>query len=148
MADVDFLDGDIEREKCVSTFQSEHRIAGRPPRESFTGSDAVREKRAFHDWMLTGAVDRSILCESRTVGDVAGVGMVASKITNSILVPTGFDPDLYTAQKSYGELVGAVRTLNTATGESQKVSLLDADAERAVARKAHVSLIRVRRRQC
>jgi len=125
MVTVDEMEGDIARETRVATFQSESRTAGRPPREGFAGNDADREKRAFADWMRNGQVDHSILRESRAIGDVTGVGVGATTITNSVLIPTGFDPEMAVAQKSYGQLVSAVRSLKTATGEPQKVTLLD-----------------------
>ena len=34
----------------------------------------------------------------------------------SVLVPTGFDPTFHSALKSYGQLLDAVYTLNTANG--------------------------------
>jgi len=126
MAEVDTLDGDIQRETRVASFQAEQGTAGRPPREGFEGGNGTeREKRAFTEWMRTGSVDRSILRESRALGAVTGTGVGATTITNSILVPTGFDPQMHIAQKSYGQLVGAVRNLKTSTGEPQKVTFLD-----------------------
>jgi HK97 family phage major capsid protein len=131
MAEVDTLDADIQIEERVAGFQSEQRSAGRPPREGIEGGNGTspeREKRAFREWMRTGVIseeNRSVLRESRALGATVGTGVGATTITNSILIPSGFDPELHTAQKSYGQLVGAVRRLNTATGEPLKVATLD-----------------------
>lgn len=93
-------------------------------------------KRAFRDWIGTGTVDRSVLRESResrAIGATVdvGVGVGATTITNSILIPTGFDRELHTAQNSYGQLVGALRNFETSDGQALKVALLD-DTEQSL----------------
>ena len=127
MADVDALEQDIAREERVTTFEAEQRSNGRPPRSqpgAFAGSADERkenERRAFSDYIRRGIVDSNYI-ETRDLG----TGAVAGAITGgSQLVPQGFYPLLTEAQKSWGQLVGAVNVKQTENGAPMKISLSD-----------------------
>lgn len=123
MADVDNLGAQI---------QLEERSVSRPPRsqpgDNGGSSQEERSKSAFREWMRTGTIsqeNRSFIKETRDIGATVGTGIGTTTISSSVLVPVGFDPQLHTAQKSYGQLVGAVRSLKTSNGEPMKVALSD-----------------------
>ena len=113
----------------IESFQEEVRAGGRPPRGEFNGANELDQtKIAFRDWMRTGNIapeNRSLLREQRDLGAATGVGLGTNSITSSVLVPVGFDPLLATAQRSYGQLVGAVRNYVTAGGEPEKFATVD-----------------------
>ena len=130
VADADALDVLISVEERIASSNSETRNAGRPPRSQpgdlGLPSDVEKQKSAFRDWMRTGHISQ----ENRSHLQVAetrdlGVGTVSPITGGSVLVPVGFDPQLHTAQKSYGAVVGAVRQFKTDDGRSLKVSLAD-----------------------
>ena len=78
--------------------------------------------------MRTGTIsqeNRSYIKETRDIGATIGTGIGTTTITSSVLVSVGFDPQLHTAQKSYGQLLAAVRSLKTLNGEQMKVALSD-----------------------
>ena len=123
MKDVDRLDAEI---------QLEERSVSRPPRsqpgENGGSTHEERSKSAFREWMRTGTIsqeNRSYIKETRDIGATVGTGVGATTITSSVAVPVGFNPQLNIAQKSYGQLVGAVRSFKTATGEPVKTMLSD-----------------------
>lgn len=107
------------------------RSAGRPPR-SQPGAEtrsrgAQAEKNAFRDWMRTGTIseeNRSLLrqAETRAMGTAAAG---ANATGGAVLIPTGFDPQLHSALKAYGELATAVRQLKTDTGDGIKIAFDD-----------------------
>jgi HK97 family phage major capsid protein len=135
-AEADALDQQIKLEQRLAESRREEERAGRPPRpkpDSFGGDRVQHEKRAFTEWLRTGRVsqeNREYLqfAETRDLG----VGAIAGNITGgNVLVPTGFDPQLHAAQKSYGALVGAVRQFKTDGGGPIKVALAD-DTEQSL----------------
>jgi HK97 family phage major capsid protein len=123
MSDVDTLDAQIELEK-----------RSRPPRSTPGVDSSVEErsKTAFREWMRTGnisAENRSVLRETRDLGATVGTGALTTSITaSSVLIPVGFDPQLHTSAKSYGQLAANVRQLVTGSGEPQKVATSDDSA--------------------
>lgn len=131
MTDADTLQADIERVQRTEKFEIDQRNASRPPRAqpgaSLELTDAEKEKRAFVTWMRTGQIseeNRSFLriAENRDLG----VGAISAPITGgNVLVPVGFDPQLHTAQKSFGAIVGAVRQFQTDSGGPLRVALAD-----------------------
>ena len=123
IADADVLSADITRMQAVENFNKEQNRSTRPPRAGFGNEDQTEEsvknqKRAFTQWMRTGQVsseDRQYV-RTQEQRDL-GVGAIAGPITGgNVLVPTGFDPTFHSALKSYGQLLDAVYTLNTANG--------------------------------
>ncbi len=129
LAEADVLAEDLTTAQALEAHANEMRSASRPPRgEIGATTEAEHEQRAFRDWMRTGTIaseNRSYLRENRDMGSFVGVGQSTNTITSSVLVPIGFDPLLAVAQKSYGQLVGAVRQLTTASGEPMKYALVD-----------------------
>jgi HK97 family phage major capsid protein len=120
-ADVD--SADITRMQAVENFNKEQNRSTRPPRAGFGNDDKSEEtvknqKRAFTEWMRTGQVSAENRQYIRTQEQRdLGVSTPGGSITGgSVLVPTGFDPTFHTALKSYGQLLDAVYTLNTANG--------------------------------
>jgi HK97 family phage major capsid protein len=123
IADADLLTADISRMQAVEKFNADQRNSTRPPRAGFGNDDKSEEtvksqKRAFTEWMRTGQVSAENRQYIRTQEQRdLGVSTPGGSITGgSVLVPTGFDPTFHTALKSYGQLVDAVYTLNTANG--------------------------------
>lgn len=129
LTEADTLAEDARIAKALETHADEMRSSSRPPRgEIGATNEAEQEQRAFKSWMQTGVIsseNRSFLRETRDMGSFVGVGMGTNTITSSVLVPVGFDPLLAIAQKSYGQLVGAVRQLTTSTGEPMKYAMVD-----------------------
>lgn len=135
LAEADTLSEDARIANALEDHAAEIRSAGAPPRGAIEGNTQIeQEKRAFRDWMRTGVIsaeNRSYLRETRNLGATVGVGVGSNTISSSVLIPVGFDPELAVAQKSYGQLVGAVRRLVTSDGQPLKVSLED-DTENAL----------------
>jgi HK97 family phage major capsid protein len=136
IADADLLDEQIALEERIAKATSEERNSSRPPRsqpgDQGIPADVEKQKMAFRDWMRTGHVsqeNRAYLREAETRD--LGVGTTAPITAGSVLVPIGFDPQLHMAQKSYGQIVGAVRQLKTDDGRSLRVSLAD-DTEQSL----------------
>ena len=126
LADVDVLNEDAAIAQRLEAHAEEVRAVGRPPRGEIGTTDLEREKRDFTQWMRTGNIaDGSSLRETRDIGASTGTGISSNTISSSVLIPVGFDPQLAVAQKSFGALVGAVRTLRTSTGEPQKYATVD-----------------------
>ena len=129
LTEADTLAEDARIAKALETHADEMRSSSRPPRgEIGATNEAEQEQRAFKSWMQTGVIsseNRSFLRENRDMGSFVGVGQSTNTITSSVLVPVGFDPLLAVAQKSYGQLVGAVRQLTTSTGEPMKFAMVD-----------------------
>lgn len=126
LAEADELAEDASNAQRLEAHADELRSAGRPPRGEIGATDTEREKRDFTNWMRTGSVaEGSSLREARDLGSFTGGGVASNTISSSVLIPVGFDPQLSIAAKSYGELVGAVRSLVTSTGEPQKYVLVD-----------------------
>ena len=123
IVDADSLSSDITRMQAVENFNKEQQRSTRPPRAGFGDEDHTEEniknqKRAFNEWMRTGQVspeNRQYIRtqEQRDLGVSAPGGSITG---GNVLVPTGFDPTFHAAMKSYGQLLDAVYTLNTANG--------------------------------
>jgi HK97 family phage major capsid protein len=122
MGDVDTMDAQIELEKRSRPPRSQ-------PNNEANNSAEERSKVAFRDWMRTGnisAENRSILRETRDLGATVGTGAQTTSVTaSSVLIPIGFDPQLHSAAKSFGQLASNVRQLVTSSGEPQKVATSD-----------------------
>ena len=123
IADSDVLSADITRLQSIESFNAEQRSTTRPPRAGFGIEDVSEEtikqqKRAFKEWFRTGqvSVENRAFIRTEEQRDL-GSGAIAAPITGgNVLVPTGFDPILHNALKSYGQIVGAVGQLNTSGG--------------------------------
>jgi HK97 family phage major capsid protein len=130
IADADVLSADITRMQSVEKFNAEQRNSTRPPRAGFGNDDKSEatvqsQKRAFTEWMRTGQVsaENRQFIRTQEQRDL-GVSTPGGSITGgSVLVPTGFDPTFHSALKSFGQLLDAVYTLNTAGGGPIDVAL-------------------------
>lgn len=114
LADVTVIDGDINRLQAIE----EHRASMRnpvnqpapKPGESADPEEraevrAARQAQELRKYMLTGRV------ESRDL-TVAGEG---------VAIPVGFNPQVISARKSYGQLYDIVNVLKTDNGEPIKM---------------------------
>ena len=126
IADADVLSADITRMQAVENFNKEQNRSTRPPRAGFGNDDKSEEtvknqKRAFTrvDAYRPGECRESGLhSDSGAARSWVSVQSLARSLAVAFLVPTGFDPTFHSALKSYGQLLDAVYTLNTASGWS------------------------------
>jgi HK97 family phage major capsid protein len=126
--DIDALQEQIDIAKSISGFAEENRAAGIPPRAQVgehidvTPERTELEKRAFTNF-ITGRMKPEDHQYLKTETRDLTVGAPGAVTGGGVLVPIGYDPTLHVALKSYGEILGAVRTWNSETGEGVRVSL-------------------------
>jgi HK97 family phage major capsid protein len=136
LADVDQLEEQIDLEQRFVKFETEQRSFTPPPRPQPGDGNAdtttpelraKREKKALEQYLRfgEGAVHPELRSYLKSAASAIkpdelrdlGVGAVAGSITGgSQFVPTGFDPQLIQAQKSWGQLLDLVTIKRTATG--------------------------------
>jgi HK97 family phage major capsid protein len=112
-ADLEVVNGDISRVEAVEGAQAELRAmprASRPnPGESADVEEAAevrsaRQKVAFREYLRSGKIEARDL----------------NAASNGVAIPTAFNPQVTSAQKSYGQLYDLVEIAKTDSGEPIK----------------------------
>jgi HK97 family phage major capsid protein len=121
IANVTTIDGDISRLESVEKHKAEQRsvVPPRPnPGESADPEERAevrsqRQKAAFRNFLAKGVIETRDLT-------VSANGAVA--------IPVAFNPQIFEAQKSYGDLYNIVNVVKTDNGDPMKL-VLDDDTE-------------------
>jgi len=122
-ADLETLNGDVQRAERAEAIEQEIRSSNRPPRaqpgENRQQADNAEERSAFENYIRFGTRS-SELRSGIGVGPVAG----AVSVTAGVAVPTGVG-NVAIAQKTVGGLAAAVNQLVTDTGNELQIPLVD-----------------------
>jgi len=123
LADVDILESDIEASKRIDAFQSEHRSNNSIPRSIDSSSIRLtsedRSKTAFEAFIRN---QPNVNLDSATRSRFAEVETrdLITSSTGTNFVPQAFYPELFEAQKAWGDIFNLVNVVNTETGAPLK----------------------------
>lgn len=124
LADVSTIDGDIARVQAADEYRTSLGRATNSPRPNPGESNDVHEstevrsakvRESFRNYLRTGQIEKRDLT-------VANSG---------VMIPTLFNPSVFEAQKSYGQIYDLVNVMKTETGDPIKL-VLDNDTNNSL----------------